>query len=153
MQVIKILIAMSIINAVVMIGVVTYGTPMAPTLAVATPIQVEISPSPIASLAPTALPKAVKSTPLPSLLSIARPTSTPARTSTPAPKVTPPPTTPAPTPDSRCLIQIDGVKYNVTQFRNLHSGGNVFSCGTDMSQIFWSRHNQAILNMMQQYRI
>lgn len=55
--------------------------------------------------------------------------------------------------DNRCLIMIDGVKYNVTVFRQMHSGGDIFSCGTDMSGVFWSRHGQSMLNRLQQYRV
>ena len=59
----------------------------------------------------------------------------------------------ASTPDTRCIITIDGAKYDVTQFRSMHSGGNIFSCGSDMSATFWSQHGQGTLNQMAQYRI
>lgn len=67
----------------------------------------------------------------------------------------PPPAAPSPPPQTsnQCLIVIDGSRYDVTEFRNRHSGGNIFQCGTDMSQVFWSRHNQAILQKMQRYRV
>ena len=71
-----------------------------------------------------------------------------------APTQSAPSPTPAPPPqNTQCIITIDGGSYNVTNFRLMHSGGNIFSCGTDMSQTFWSRHNAAILSQMQQYRI
>lgn len=58
-----------------------------------------------------------------------------------------------PTPDARCLIKIDGSVYDVTAFRTAHSGGNVFTCGADMSQIFWSRHGQSMLDYMSRYKV
>lgn len=61
--------------------------------------------------------------------------------------------TPSPTPDTRCLVQIDGTTFNVSQLRTTHSGGNIFTCGTDMSAIFWNQHGQSILSQMQKYRI
>jgi hypothetical protein len=60
---------------------------------------------------------------------------------------------PTPTPDTRCIIVIDGAQYNVTQLRSTHSGGDIFTCQTDMSAIFWSRHNQDIFQKLQKYRI
>lgn len=60
---------------------------------------------------------------------------------------------PAPTADNRCIIVVSGSRYDVTQFRNMHSGGNIFSCGADMTATFWGQHNQATLDRMAQYRI
>ncbi|HTY40190.1 MAG TPA: cytochrome b5 domain-containing protein [Candidatus Paceibacterota bacterium] len=86
--------------------------------------------------------------------------TTPAPAAQPAtPKATPPvqktstptPAKPLPAPvppvvDTRCIITIDGTKYNVTDFRYQHPGGNVFVCGTDMSVAFHNRHNPQTLN-------
>jgi len=59
------------------------------------------------------------------------------------------PTKPAvPTPDNRCIIVIDGNQYDVSSFRNQHSGGDIFQCGTDMSQIFHGRHDNSYLNSL-----
>lgn len=85
----------------------------------------------------------VKNSPIPGQSAPQPSTATPSQ---PAP-------TNAPVASSQCVITIDGGRYDVTQFRNIHSGGNVFNCGADMSQAFWSRHNAAILSQMQQYRI
>jgi cytochrome b involved in lipid metabolism len=60
---------------------------------------------------------------------------------------------PSTTPDSRCIIIIDGKKYDVTLYRNQHSGGDIFNCGTDMSNIFHGKHGQRYLQMMQQYAL
>lgn len=67
---------------------------------------------------------------------------------TTAPQIISPPTQP-----SGCIITLDGAKYDVTAFKNQHSGGDIFSCGSDMSTTFWNKHGQSELNTMQRYRI
>lgn len=52
-----------------------------------------------------------------------------------------------------CVVTIDGARYDIIQFKRIHSGGDIFKCGADMSGDFWSRHSQKQLNQMQQYRI
>lgn len=79
------------------------------------------------------------------------PAQVPAANNPPQANPTSPP--PPPVAQNRCTITIDGVSYDVTDFRNTHSGGNIFTCGGDMSATFWSRHNAAILSRMQQYKI
>ncbi|MCL5969962.1 MAG: hypothetical protein M1450_00465 [Patescibacteria group bacterium] len=72
-------------------------------------------------------------------------------TPTAAMQNTPEPTAP---PDlSRCVIVIDGKKYDVTEFRKIHSGGDVFKCGTDMTADFYARHDASYLPMMEKYRL
>lgn len=81
------------------------------------------------------------------------PTKIPIKTTT---SLAPAPTTPpiaVPTTDTRCIITIDGGRYNVTQFRSIHSGGDIFQCGTDMTNIFYQQHNQSYLSRMAQYKI
>lgn len=69
-------------------------------------------------------------------------------------KITPIPTTsPPPTPDNRCIVTIDGQRYDLTQFRSIHSGGDIFQCGTDMTSIFYQQHNQSYLSRLQNYKI
>ena len=58
-----------------------------------------------------------------------------------------------PTIDSRCTITVDGVKYDISQYQSQHSGGNIFQCGTDMSNVFHGQHSNRYLKQMQQYRI
>lgn len=96
-------------------------------------------PNPTAGTSTTPTPAATTSTPTPT------PGATVSPTATPAP-------TPAPTP-SGCIVVVDGVSYDVSTLRFTHSGGDVFICGTDMSQVFWSQHNQRIWNKLQKYRI
>ncbi|MFZ2152757.1 MAG: hypothetical protein WAV41_01735 [Microgenomates group bacterium] len=57
------------------------------------------------------------------------------------------PTT-APVVDNRCIITIDGGRYDVTSFRNQHSGGDIFQCGADMSATFHNRHPNSFLNQL-----
>lgn len=52
-----------------------------------------------------------------------------------------------------CLITIDSVRYDVTSFRNQHSGGDVFTCGADLSKLFHDRHSNRFLDIMAQFRI
>jgi len=54
---------------------------------------------------------------------------------------------------SVCVITIDNQKYDVTTFRSQHSGGDVFNCGTDMTQVFYSQHGQRELQKMSRYKV
>lgn len=60
---------------------------------------------------------------------------------------------PAPLPDPQCIITISGSQYDVTEYRNIHSGGNVFSCGQDMTAVFLSQHPASFLDKMAKYKI
>lgn len=77
------------------------------------------------------------------------PVSSPSSTS---PVPTSPPST-APTTDPRCLITIDGRLYNITEFRSTHPGGNIFTCGTDMSAVFYSQHDSSYLAKLSPYAL
>lgn len=57
--------------------------------------------------------------------------------------------------EEKCIITVEGNKYDVTSFRNQHSGGNIFQCGTDMTTSFFGQHEQQLLNSqeMQTLRI
>ena len=55
--------------------------------------------------------------------------------------------------DNRCIIVVDGSRYDISQFRNQHSGGDIFQCGTDMSTVFHDRHPNSFLDRMSKYRI
>lgn len=57
------------------------------------------------------------------------------------------------TADNRCIIAIDGVKYDVSVFRKDHSGGDIFTCNTDMSAVFHSEHPNSFLQKMTRYKI
>ena len=55
--------------------------------------------------------------------------------------------------DNRCVISVDGNRYDVTVFRNQHSGGNIFQCGADMSGVFHGQHPNSFLQKLAKYRI
>ena len=139
MKIIKILITITLINAALVIGIVKFGGATRNVVIEPSTIP-SISPipsaSPVATLKPVALVNPSKAP-----MATTTPTATPSPTQTPTVK------------QSGCVIQIDGVKYEITSLVRTHSGGNVFTCGTDMSAIFWSRHNARILQMMGQYKI
>jgi len=58
-----------------------------------------------------------------------------------------------PTPDSRCKISVDGVSYDVTAFRTTHSGGDIFTCGADMTATFYGQHSANMLRNMERYKL
>lgn len=59
---------------------------------------------------------------------------------------------PVTTPDTRCLVVVDGLKYNLTEFVRLHSGGDIFQCGTDMSASFHDQHPNNYLDILAKYK-
>jgi cytochrome b involved in lipid metabolism len=52
-----------------------------------------------------------------------------------------------------CIITINGTRYDVTSYMNMHSGGNIFQCGTDMTAAFNSQHNSSYMSMMAKYKV
>lgn len=83
----------------------------------------------------------------PTLVPTAPPSSPDA---TPAPD---PISEPSPTPDSRCLVRVKGRVYDLTRFRNQHEGGDIFVCGTDMTDTFYSEHDDSILRDLEKYAL
>jgi len=84
---------------------------------------------------------------------IAVPNTTPTQKPTVIVSVTP---TITPTVDplaGHCLVYVDGTRYDLTEFRDIHSGGNIFQCGTDMSDIFHGQHPSSFLAKISQYKI
>ena len=61
----------------------------------------------------------------------------------------------SPTPDARCIITVDGQRYDVSSYRNVHPGGDVFQCGTDMSAAFHAQHGDGAkqLQIMQSLKV
>jgi len=53
---------------------------------------------------------------------------------------------------SGCIITLFGKQFDVTSLRSTHSGGDIFSCGTDMTTIYQGRHGTN-LTRMQQYAV
>ena len=62
-------------------------------------------------------------------------------------------TTVAQVTSNKCIITIDGKKYNVTEFRKLHEGGDIFDCGEDNTEKFYSEHTGGKLEQMGTYLI
>lgn len=86
------------------------------------------------------------------------PTTTPTQSQTQSPEISISPvsqttSSPNPSTDSRCIITLDGSRYDVTQFRFIHPGGDIFQCGSDMSVIFHNRHSNRFLQQMDRYKI
>jgi len=61
---------------------------------------------------------------------------------------------PQPTPVVGCVVTIEGRRFDVLALRQTHSGGDIFTCGTDMTATYFSKHDASMLNgVMQQYLI
>ncbi len=120
------------------------STPAAPVTPTPPPATA-VSPPPVTKTQPTnttkttTTPKPATKTPTPT----PKPTPTPTPAPTPAPAPTPTPA-PAPTPpppvSNRCIVTVNGSQYDVTNLRRTHSGGDIFTCGTDMTSTFMSMH-------------
>lgn len=59
----------------------------------------------------------------------------------------------SPSPQQRCLVRVRGQIFDVTVFRRLHSGGDIFQCGTDMTSVFDAQHNDQTFSQLQKYKI
>lgn len=51
-----------------------------------------------------------------------------------------------------CIITVEGTRYNVTQLRGNHPGGDIFVCVTDMTQLFRRQHGTS-LRRLEPYKI
>lgn len=56
-------------------------------------------------------------------------------------------------PSSSCIVTVDGNKYDLLEFITLHSGGDIFKCGTDMSTEFHSQHPNGYLEQIAKYKL
>ncbi len=58
---------------------------------------------------------------------------------------------PTPTPNNanKCIVTLFSKQYDVTPLQTGHSGGNIFTCGTDMTAIYQSQHGTNISRMAQ----
>ena len=129
MKIIKYLFVISLINFGLIVGVVFAADYMKQST------ETLISPAPNSSVTATVTPTAV-------VVNV-------------KPKVTMYPTS-FPTVDplaGKCIIVISGTRYDMTDFRNLHSGGDIFQCGSDMTAIFNDRHPASYLNRIARYKI
>ena len=69
------------------------------------------------------------------------------------PKPKPKPVVPKPVPTTACIVTISGSRYDLTAYKRMHPGGNVFRCGTDMTAAFNNQHNPNYLTMIAKYKI
>lgn len=53
---------------------------------------------------------------------------------------------------TKCIITIKDSKYDVTEFKNKHTGGDVFKCGEDMTVSFEKRH-KGYLPMIEKFKV
>lgn len=49
-----------------------------------------------------------------------------------------------------CIVTLFGKQYDVSQLRATHSGGDIFTCGSDMSSVYQGKHGTNV-NRMQAY--
>ena len=47
-----------------------------------------------------------------------------------------------------CIITLFGVKYDVSPLQSIHTGGNIFVCGTDMTSVYQSQHGTDVTRMI-----
>lgn len=152
MKLVTVLFLLGLFNFVLMLGIFSAGTVImgsgrkevgAAVTKAATPEKTLVKARPSKKAAVTAMVSRAPAAPRP----MVKPTAAPTRVVTPVKTATPEPLA------GKCIIMIDGGRYDVTQFRNTHSGGNVFTCGTDVSAIFHRQHPNSFLDKMRQYRI
>ena len=101
----------------------------------------ESTATPDGTLSPTLTGTPVLTTTIPAI------TGTIAPTPKPTTKVTPKATvkvTPKPTVSTACIITVSGKRYDVTRLRSTHSGGNIFKCGTDMTNTYQQMHGTSV---------
>ena len=161
MNILKSFISLALANALLLIMLIGWGPRIKQSM-IGTPtdsqiVTVNISPTLTVTPVPTKTPK-IRVVHVPRPTTGAKTVSSSSQASTS--NVSAPSNTSAPTPtsapqtqDTRCLIKIDGSIYDVTAFRSAHSGGNVFTCGADMSQVFWSKHGKSMLDYMARFRV
>lgn len=47
-----------------------------------------------------------------------------------------------------CIITLFGLQYDVTSLQTSHTGGNIFTCGTDMTAIYQPQHGTDVTRMI-----
>lgn len=51
-----------------------------------------------------------------------------------------------------CIVTLFGKQYDVSRLRSTHSGGDIFTCGTDMTSVYQGKHGTNV-NRMQSYAV
>ncbi len=52
-----------------------------------------------------------------------------------------------PVNSNACIITLFGKQYDVAPLRNTHPGGNIFTCGTDMTTVYQGQHGNDVSRM------
>lgn len=139
MKTIKTLVAIAMVNSLLVFGFVFADAKLNKKAGIEQTRPITESPSITVTIMPTRTPTPV----------VKKESQT--NTPTPTTKPTTAPTvaeTPAPTPDNRCIVSIDGVRYDVSSLRSTHTGGDIFQCGTDMTAIFYGQHDKSFLGKL-----
>ena len=173
MKLLKTYISIALVNVFCVIGVVNFGPTMKRNIFTSIEKQViqagvSVTPTGVVDTTPVTTPKppkkrivrVVRKTPSSSL---DKTTDAPQAAAVPDPQTgnngggqqpaSANPTSAPPPQDTRCLIGIDGAQYDVTAYRSMHPGGDIFNCGADMSGAFWSQHGAGTLSKMAKYRL
>lgn len=170
MKLLKIYISIALVNVFCVVSVVNFGSPLKQQIFSAFEARIEqtgvsVTPTGGVSVVPSMTPKPVKKRVVrvvrkttPTLSGNATTDQQKAATkevqanTTDQPAANPT-SAPPPPQDTRCIIGIDGSQYDVTAYRSMHPGGDIFTCGADMSATFWSQHGSGTLNKMAKYRL
>lgn len=171
MNILKTYISIAVINVICIICVVHYGPSLkryvfSTVVDQASPVEGTITPVVVITAVPSATPippkkrivRVVRSSvsPLPAAATGDSHIQAPDSQANSGGSTQQPPAaipTGVPTQDTRCIIGIDGVQYDVSAYRSMHPGGDIFNCGADMSGAFWSQHGAGTLNKMAKYRL
>jgi cytochrome b involved in lipid metabolism len=55
--------------------------------------------------------------------------------------------------EEKCLVTIRDETYDLTTFKSKHPGGDVFKCGSDMTEAFNKQHGDSQLRDIQKYKV
>lgn len=56
-------------------------------------------------------------------------------------------------PQERCIVTILGQKYDFTEFKKFHPGGDLFKDGMDATRLFMSEHSKDELFDLEKFRV
>jgi hypothetical protein len=148
MKTLKVLAGVGLVNLALVIGLVLFfDAASVPAAPIVPPVGQALAPT---SSAPVVLPPPTGA-PTPNRTVPAVP---PPQTSGPTPMPPPVVQEPIPQPVNRCIVTIEGNRYDVTPLKSTHSGGDIFVCGTDMTATFFTQHDRKMLEgTLQQFRV
>ena len=139
-HIIKTGVALFVVQYLVLAGVV-FGIGVHEPAAEETPL----IPTPVISATPRPVKMSVRAAPKPATQENPVPAG---EAFVPPPEPTAVPVPQPPAADAGCIITVHGTRYNVTEFRTQHSGGDIFTCGADLTAVFDSQHSMRTLQRM-----